>query len=113
MLRALRLIPNDVVRPYCYSGLGIAYYTGRDYHKSVEALRESIRLQPQNAVAQRIFAAALAQAGRLDEAHAALERSLAPSSGLSAQQLRQALPYRDPENFEHFAEGLRKAGWQG
>ena len=95
------------------SWLGLAYYTGRDYEKAIESLRESLRLQPNNVVAQRIFAAALAQAGKLDEARAALERSLALSSGLSAEALRHALPYRDPANFEHFAEGLRKAGWQG
>jgi adenylate cyclase len=113
MQRAIRLSPSDVIRPFNYAGLGLAYYTGRDYEKAIESLRESLRLQPNNVVAQRIFAAALAQAGKLDEARAALERSLALSSGLSAEALRHALPYRDPANFEHFAEGLRKAGWQG
>jgi adenylate cyclase len=113
MLRAIRLSPNDVIRPFNYAGLGLAYYTGGDYDKAVEALRESVRLQPQNVVGQRIFAAALGQAGKRDEARAALDRSLALSSGLSTEELRRALPYRDAANFEHFAQGLRKAGWQG
>jgi hypothetical protein len=30
--------------------------------------------------------------------------------GYSLEQRRRALPYKNPDDFERFAEGLRKAG---
>jgi hypothetical protein len=55
----------------------------------------------------------LGQLGRLDEARDALAQFLKLSPGLSTEQaMRASVPFRDEALFQHFLQGLRKAGWQ-
>jgi uncharacterized protein YecE (DUF72 family) len=50
----------------------------------------------------------------LDEAREALEQFLARMPGFtSEQEVRSLLPFRDEAVFQHWLEGLRKAGWEG
>jgi adenylate cyclase len=111
--RAIRLSPNDIVLPFFFSGLAFVQYAARDYAKAAEAAARSVQMLPHNPIGQRLHAAALAQLGRLDEAQPALERALELSPGLNAETLRRSAPFRSDADYEHFAEGLRLAGWQG
>lgn len=109
--RGIRLSPNDVLLPYFFMGLGAANLTAKNYIAAVEATTTSIGLKANNPLALRFHVSALALAGRLDDAKAALDRVQALAPELSREMLRQATPYRNDADFEHYAEGLRKAGW--
>jgi pentatricopeptide repeat protein len=57
----------------------------------------------------RILCASLAQSGRLDEAHAVLERMREMQPYISIEWVTRMVPYT-PERLTHFLEGLKKAG---
>jgi hypothetical protein len=59
----------------------------------------------------RIYAASLAQAGRMDEARAFLERIKEGHPALSVAWIEQNVPYT-PGPMAKFLEGMRKAGLQ-
>ena len=113
MKKAVRLSTKDPMLFAWLSGLGFAYYTARDYMKAVELTTRAVQEAPHNPPGQRNHACALAQLGRIEEAQTALTRFLDLSPGFSAQAARHAMPFRKDSDFEHFVEGLRKAGWTG
>lgn len=114
--RAMRLNP---FQPSWTNWLmGIGHFTARRYRDAIMTL-SAIAL-PMNEV-RGWLAAAYAQAGDQDRAAAQLRSFLDQAriemasplpEALSAWQpfWRSAIPYRDPANFEHIMEGLRKAG---
>jgi len=113
ILRGIRLSPQDVFRPYQFMGLGSANLTARNYDAAIRATTTSLGILGHNAICLRFHASALAHAGRIEEARAALKKSLALTRELSRDMLRSATPYRDEADFEHYADGLRRAGWNG
>ena len=56
---------------------------------------------------------ALAQLGRLDEARAALASFLELSPNYTIETAQRSVVFRDASIYEHYHEGLRKAGWDG
>jgi adenylate cyclase len=48
--------------------------------------------------------------GRFDEAREAWREALRVNPSYSLEQRRKVLPYKNPEDFERLADGLRKAG---
>ena len=113
MTKAVRISAKDPMLFGWLAGLGFAHYTARDYVKAVEMTTRSVQLAPHNPAGQRNHACALAQFGRIAEARTALERFLELSPGFTAEAARHSLPFREDADFEHFVEGLRKAGWTG
>ena len=111
--QAIRISAGDPLHYIFYGGLGLAFYTKRDYEKAVEATLSAVQHAPQNAIGWRNHAAALAQLGRLNEAHTALEYFLQMTPGFTLDVARRMAPFRSDTDFEHYAEGLRKAGWSG
>jgi tetratricopeptide (TPR) repeat protein len=111
--RAIRLSTNDPWLPWWYSGMGICHYMARDYPKALEYTTLAIQGAPHLPVALGNHAAVLGQLGRKDEAAAVLQRFVEVSPGFTAERARRALPQRDDADFEHYLEGLRKAGWTG
>ena len=89
---------------------GVAHYLAGRYNEAATHAEEGTRLRPGFTAAYRVQCAALAQAGRIEEAKAVLERLIALQPDVSATVLRATLPYSTPENLEKFIEGLRKAG---
>jgi hypothetical protein len=57
--------------------------------------------------------AALGQAGRIDEARAALAKAIAIAPASFDLYVRNRAPWHRPEDHAHTLDGLRKAGWQG
>jgi adenylate cyclase len=55
-------------------------------------------------------AVALAHLGRIDEARTALNQALAIKPDLSSGFFGSVLPWQNSKHFEHYSEGLRKAG---
>ena len=104
--RAQRLNP---AAPRWYSWyLGIALYLARRYDDAVTALR---RGAPLSSMAYRWLAAAYAQLGREQEAKAAAEEYLKLTPDFAIGRHLEALHFRSPEDREHYAQGLRKAGF--
>ncbi len=89
---------------------GVAHYLAGRYDEAAAHAEEGTRLRPGFTAAYRVQCAGLAQAGRMDEAKAVLERLKERQPDVSATILRATLPYSTPENLEKFIEGLRKAG---
>lgn len=57
------------------------------------------------------LAAAYAQARRDVDAGWEVEQVLANNPEFSLERIRQAFPFKDPEDLEHLLDGLRKAGF--
>jgi adenylate cyclase len=103
--RARRLNP---AAPRWYTWyLGIALYLAHRYEDAIATLR---RGQPLNSMAWRWLAAACAQLGREQDARAAAEAYLKLTPDFAIGRHLEALHFRYPEDREHYAEGLRKAG---
>lgn len=86
----------------------------RNYEKATAVASLAVQLGPSYSFGWRSLANALGQLGRLDEAREALEQFLARMPGFtSEQEVRSLLPFRDEAVFQHWLEGLRKAGWEG
>jgi adenylate cyclase len=111
---AIRLSPNDVLLHTWVSGLAGLHILARDYAKAAECARLAVQGAPQFPPGWRSLANALGQLGRLDEAREALAKFLALSPGLCSEQaIRASTGFRDEAVFQHYLEGLRKAGWKG
>jgi len=87
--------------------MGFAQYASHHYEEAIETLRQDAC---RGTSAQRILAAALAQLGRLDEAHEVGRQyiHLAPKFTISGWAKTQ--PFRNPQDRQHFVEGFLKAG---
>ena len=110
MTQAVRISAKDPMLFAWLSGLGFAHYTARDYSKSVEFTTRAVQEAPHNIIAQRNHACALAQLGRIEAARNALVQFLKLSHGFTTEAARHSMPFRDDTDFEHFVDGLRKAG---
>ncbi|MGJ7506245.1 adenylate/guanylate cyclase domain-containing protein [Variovorax sp. GT1P44] len=111
---AIRISPNDVVMPAWLSFLSTGHYFARNYEKAAEVASLAVQRGPGYAAGWRSLANALGQLGRLDEAREALEQFLARMPGFTSEQAaRSVLTIRDEAVFQHWLEGLRKAGWKG
>jgi TolB-like protein/Flp pilus assembly protein TadD len=92
---------------YYYNLEGIALYQLRRYEDAIRAFECSTAKRP---YVYRYLAAAYAQTGRLAEARAAADRSLALQPNFTLSVWSEWEPYQAPADFEHMREGMRKAG---
>ena len=69
-----------------------------------------IALHPRHAGAWRLLTVSLALAGKIEEANAALARTLALQPDLSLDHVESNTIYADPADRGRFREGLVKAG---
>ncbi len=108
---AMRLSPRDAHIATWYSYLGIAaFVVGRD-EEAAEWARKTVEANPQFPAGYRTLAASSGNLGRLAEAQTARERLQELQPHLTIAQLRESLPYfKDPDDLEHYLDGLRKAG---
>ena len=87
--------------------LGWSLYHLREYRRANEQLEKIIR--PNNEV-RLIMAANHAQLGDNERAAAALNGFLQKRPDWTLEKERQTLTYRDPEDKEHWLDGVRSAG---
>ena len=103
-----RAIQLDPMHPDSFFGaLGFAYYQARDYDKAAAALAKMSGTP--GGMNLEIRAAAYAQLGRREEAHAAMTEYLRLRPGRTIRAASRR-PFRDPADLDHWLEGLRKAG---
>ena len=110
---AIRISPNDVALPVWLSLLSTSHYLARNYEKAAEVASFGVQRGPSYSLGWRSLASALGQLGRLDEAREALEQFLARTPGFTSEEAARLGTFRDEAVFQHWLEGLRKAGWEG
>jgi adenylate cyclase len=92
------------------SWLGMANYMLKRYEVSVRLLRECAHRKPHQQWPHVILATAYAQSGQLEEARAEAAVVLRINPGFTIDRYKRLLVYKNPEDFEHRLDGLRKAG---
>jgi TolB-like protein/Flp pilus assembly protein TadD len=105
---AMRLDP-------CYPDLYLhflaqSYYSLGRYQDAIEALEERITRNPDTDISHVLLAACCGQLGMTEKAKVSWSQALTINPDYSLEYKRRLLPYKDPAEFEDFAEGLRKAG---
>ena len=73
-------------------------------------LKRRILRNPDTNSSRALLAAAYAHIGLIEEAREAWREALRVNPAYSLEHRRKALPYKNPDDFERVAEGLRKAG---
>jgi adenylate cyclase len=87
--------------------VAIVYYPERKYDAVIDAVE---RMREPNVDALLFLAASYAQFGRLTEAQATLRRVLAVDPEATVAKFATQQPYKNPDDLEHYKDGLRKAG---
>lgn len=106
--RAMRLNPHH---PFNYSfHLGQAYFTLRRYDDAIAALEQGIKSNPASERLHLWLAAALAHAGRIDDALWEAEQVYALNPEFALASITASYPFKDESDKKHFLDGLRKAG---
>ena len=108
---ALRMSPHDPQNAIFNVGVAISHYMAERYDDAIAACRTAFQTRAGMARGTRIYIASLAQAGRLEEARAALARMKETHPDLSIAWIEQNVPYT-PAAMAKFLEGMRKAGLQ-
>jgi adenylate cyclase len=111
LAEAARLSPRDPSIADMNIVVIQSHYFERDYEQSVAVCRQQLVAFPDYPITHHHMAKALAQLGRVEEAHAALavaKARLGPTFDPAF-----LFPWLRPEDHEHVVEGFRKAGWEG
>jgi TolB-like protein/Tfp pilus assembly protein PilF len=107
--QALRMSPRDPFTGFFYGGLSAAHYMAGRYHEAVEWARKAVQLRPGILGAHRCLCASFAQAGRIEEAKAAMSTLRRLQPGLTVAWIKRSVPYT-AEPMNRFLDGMRKAG---
>ena len=86
--------------------LGGAYFNLKDYDKAIQTLKR----MNSPAEGRRLLAASYAHLGRLEEAKIEAQKVLEAYPNFKLEYWRGVQPDQNPDDTEHFVEGLRKAG---
>ena len=112
---ALRLSPRDTLAYVWMANAGLGKLHLGAWEQAIAWFRRAIEANRNNPHPQVLLAAALAQLGRLDEAHSAVEIGLALNPTYAISRVRAAWTTRsdDPtylSQLKPILDGLRKAG---
>jgi TolB-like protein/class 3 adenylate cyclase len=112
---ALRLSPRDTMAYHWMTYAGIASNMLGHWEQAIPWFRRSIEANRNLPHAHFALAAALAQLGRLEEAHSAVKTSLALDPAFTISRMRANLTARSDNpmfraQLEHVLDGMRKAG---
>jgi adenylate cyclase len=111
--KCIRLDPHNPNNNLQLLVVTISYYLSREYDAAVDAAKRGLRSYPDHSNQYRWLAAALGQAGRIDEAKEVLATAIAIAPAAFDMFVRRRVPWHRPEDHAHMLEGLRKAGWEG
>jgi len=108
---AHRLSPRDpFLAIYAPTVRYMALFALGRYEETIEVCRATAAQHPNHAGAWRLMTVSLGLLGRIDEARAALARTLVLQPDLSITHVEMNTVYVDPADRSRFREGLRKAG---
>ena len=106
---ALRINPSDPLNPHRYFGLALAHYLASRYAKTLEYATLVVQVRPDWWLGLIIYAASLAQVGRVADARSACLDLQRAKPDMTVASLN-ALPFAKANDRDHVADGLRKAG---
>jgi TolB-like protein/Tfp pilus assembly protein PilF len=109
--QAIRMSPHDPQNALLNAALAAAHYQAGRYGEAASIAHKAIQQRFELTNGHRIYVASLAQAGRVDEARAALARLQELHPDNSIEWIERNVPYT-PGPMAKFLEGLRKAGLQ-
>jgi Flp pilus assembly protein TadD len=110
--RALRLNPREPRRAVWQGFMARAHFTARRYDEAVDWARRAVRRQPAIPDLHLVLAASLGQIGDAAGAGEALGQCESARPGYTSTP-ELWYPYAASSDWEHFVDGLRKAGWKG
>jgi TolB-like protein len=110
MARAMRLNPLDPLLFGMQNGTAAAHFLARRYDEASSWAEKALREHPTHSPAMRMAAASHALAGRLAEAREAMARMRHIDPALRVSNIAVFVPFRRPEDFDRYVQGLRKAG---
>jgi TolB-like protein len=115
VVESLRLSPRDTLAYVWMSTAGLAKLHLGSYEQAVAWCRRAVEANRNYSPAHFMLAAALAQLGRLDEAHSAVNAGLALNPAISIARARAArTAFTDDPTYlaqlQPIFEGMRKAG---
>lgn len=108
--RARRLNPQDPAAFYILTGLGAANLFAGNHGRAADFAGQSAALYEDWDATYIVLAAALAYAGRIDEARRAVAKLRALLPRVSIAVVRDMVPVRDAQRLALWLEGLRRAG---
>jgi TolB-like protein/Tfp pilus assembly protein PilF len=109
--QAIRMSPHDPQNAMFNVAFAAAHYQAGRYTEAVSFARKALQQRPGFPNGHRMYVACLAQAGRTEEAHAALARVLESHPETSVAWIEENIPYT-PGPMAKFLEGMRKGGLQ-
>jgi tetratricopeptide (TPR) repeat protein len=107
--QAMRMSPHDPQNALINAALGFAHYVAGRYTQAVGFGRKAIQQRFELTNGHRIYIVSLAQAGRIEEARAALARLRELLPEISIAWIERNLPFT-PAPMAKFLEGFRKVG---
>jgi adenylate cyclase len=103
--RSIRLDPRrSSVR---FNQIALALYYAEEYEAAVDAANRAIRSSPNYPNPYRWLAAALGQLGRIEEAGRALEKAIVIAPAAFNLNVKERLPWRQPEDYAHIVRHQR------
>jgi TolB-like protein/Flp pilus assembly protein TadD len=108
--RATRLSPKDQSAAWWNLGQVWAAFTAADYSTSLDWVRKITEAMPGFPAGWRLTATNCAHLGQIDEARNAIDRLLGLLPNDCISFIRAHVPADNPEVFERYIGGLRKAG---
>jgi adenylate cyclase len=91
--------------------VGEAYYLLKEYGKAQRSLREAAGRTPDHQYGHAFLAAAYAQLGRLEDAHAEVAEVLRVNPNYTIGTQNRVSILKRAEDIAHLLDGLRKAGF--
>ncbi len=89
--------------------LALAYFQLRRYEEAIDLLKRRLIRKPDTDISRVLLAASYGHLGQIDEAKVQWEDLFRINPDYSLEHRKQILPYKDPADFDHIVEGLRKA----
>ncbi len=107
--RALRLSPFDPLNYLSYNALAISYFHLKQYEKSRDAARRSIKSNPKFGMSHAFLAAALARLGCDEEAKFAAQQAVVCDPNFSIRKFSVAAGF-EPRVYAPFADAWQEVG---
>ena len=110
MARAMRLNPLDPMLYGMLNGTAAGHFLAGRYDDASSWAEKALREDPTHAPAMRMAAASHALAGRLPQAREVIARLRDADPALRLSNVAAFVPFRRPEDFDRYVQGLRQAG---
>jgi TolB-like protein len=107
---AIRLSPQDPQLFAMQASTAFAHFVAARYNEAFSSAASAVREQANFFVGQCVAAASGALAGKLPQAAKAMEQVRRLNPALHVSNLRDFIPFARQDDFDRWAEGLRRAG---